>query len=142
MDRKKCLIIRILVLLTLTFVTFSASANRRGPWHRGDIRYFEYHDHGVWRKGHWRHSLHHGHMGWWWVVGPSWYSYSRPIYPYPDPYKPSVVVVEKTQKQAPQVITVLNWYYCEAAKEYYPYISTCPTGWKVVPATPATIGPK
>jgi hypothetical protein len=24
-------------------------------------------------------------MGWWWVIGPAWYLYPAPIYPYPDP---------------------------------------------------------
>ena len=29
-----------------------------------------------------------------------------------------------------------NWYYCESSKTFYPYVSTCPEGWKQVPATP------
>ena len=28
------------------------------------------------------------------------------------------------------------WYYCDAARGYYPYVSSCPGGWKTVPATP------
>jgi hypothetical protein len=28
------------------------------------------------------------------------------------------------------------WYYCEASKTYYPYVSECAAGWKTVPATP------
>jgi len=29
-----------------------------------------------------------------------------------------------------------NWYYCDSAKSYYPYVSQCPEGWRAVPATP------
>ena len=29
-----------------------------------------------------------------------------------------------------------NWYYCESAKAYYPYVSECKEGWRTVPATP------
>jgi hypothetical protein len=29
-----------------------------------------------------------------------------------------------------------TWYYCESAKAYYPYVSSCAEGWRKVPATP------
>jgi hypothetical protein len=29
-----------------------------------------------------------------------------------------------------------NWYYCESAKGYYPYVSACAEGWRTVPASP------
>jgi hypothetical protein len=29
-----------------------------------------------------------------------------------------------------------NWYYCESAKAYYPYVGECREGWRAVPATP------
>ena len=29
-----------------------------------------------------------------------------------------------------------NWYYCESAKAYYPYVVQCKEGWKQVPASP------
>ena len=29
-----------------------------------------------------------------------------------------------------------TWYYCDSAKAYYPYVSTCTEGWKPIPATP------
>jgi len=29
-----------------------------------------------------------------------------------------------------------NWYYCDSAKNYYPYIQQCAEGWRSVPATP------
>ena len=31
-----------------------------------------------WGGGHWLHDRHDGRLGWWWVVGPSWYFYPRP----------------------------------------------------------------
>src|SRR5438105_2151279 len=29
-----------------------------------------------------------------------------------------------------------SWYYCDSAKNYYPYVSQCAEGWRSVPATP------
>jgi len=29
-----------------------------------------------------------------------------------------------------------NWYYCESAKGYYPYVAECREGWRQVPASP------
>jgi hypothetical protein len=29
-----------------------------------------------------------------------------------------------------------TWYYCESAKSYYPYVSSCAEGWRSVPASP------
>jgi len=29
-----------------------------------------------------------------------------------------------------------NWYYCDSAKAYYPYVAECKEGWRTVPATP------
>jgi hypothetical protein len=29
-----------------------------------------------------------------------------------------------------------NWYYCESAKGYYPYVPECREGWRTVPAAP------
>jgi len=29
-----------------------------------------------------------------------------------------------------------NWYYCDSAKGYYPYVSECREGWRPVPAVP------
>ena len=37
------------------------------------------------------------------------------------------------QTAAPQSA---NWYYCESAKAYYPYVAECKEGWRQVPATP------
>jgi hypothetical protein len=29
-----------------------------------------------------------------------------------------------------------TWYYCESSKTYYPYVSECSEGWRLVPASP------
>lgn len=123
----------------------------RVAW-RGDIGHFDNHDVHRWRSGSWRHGWHHGRLGWWWVVGGIWYFHNVPVYPYPDPYVPPVVV-----QQAPQPTVVIEqmqqpamvvqqqpaaapsgqvWYYCEERRGYYPYVPLCPGGWRVVPATP------
>jgi hypothetical protein len=124
-------------------------------WH-GDIRYFDSRDMHHWRSGYWHHGSHSGRIGWWWVIGGAWYFYPQPVYPYPDPYRPPVVVVEQApppvvvqvpapapvlaQPAAPVVPAPQFWYYCDAAKAYYPYVATCPSGWQTVPATPAAGG--
>jgi len=134
--------IALTAALLAAFTSLPAAADRQ-HWH-GDIRHFDTHDIGRWRGGYWFHGQHSGHLGWWWVVAGAWYFYPVPVYPYPDPYQPPVVVV---QPSAP-VITqpppapsempapVQYWYYCESAKAYYPYVPSCPSGWKAVPATP------
>lgn len=33
-----------------------------------------------------------------------------------------------------------NWYYCDSAQAYYPYVKECPGGWRATPATPPTPG--
>jgi len=96
---------------------------------RGDIRRFHEHDWRLWRDGRWTHGRHDGRIGWWWVVGPTWYFYPAPVYPYPNPYEPPPL-----ELAAPPPAQF--WYYCEEYKGYYPYVRTCPGGWKQVPATP------
>lgn len=102
----------------------------RSHWH-GDIRHFKRHDFDKWRRGSWHHGHHHGRIGWWWVVGPSWYFYSGPVYPYPNPYVPPVVVVSHTV-----VDDTDYWYYCEDADDYYPYVEECAGEWIPIPAEP------
>lgn len=118
----------------------------------GDIRHFGGHDYGVWRGGHWNHGWHNGRSGWWWVAGGLWYFYPVPVYPYPNPYvpplvvegsPPSTVVIQAPLSQSPpppgpEAVpqSPQNWYYCESAKGYYPYVTSCPSGWQMVPASP------
>ncbi len=155
--RPSLVLIAVLSCL-LTLAPLGAQANPR--WH-GEIKRFERHDMGHWRGGAWKHGHHNGRLGWWWVVGGAWYFYPQPIYPYPNPYVPSVVVAPQPVVVAPQVYSAPQaapvappeavaptisaapadpqyWYYCDASKTYYPYVATCDAGWRAVPATPPT----
>ena len=84
-------------------------------WH-GNVGTF---DRSRWSNGHWRHERHGGRFGWWWTVGPDWYFFDSPIYPYPDSYFPPGE-------------NMGWWYWCEAYQEYYPYVTDCPSGWEPV----------
>lgn len=127
-----------------------AERGERGWDRHGDIRHFRSHDLHRWSGGRWVHGRHDGYLGWWWVVAGIWYFYPSPVYPYPDPYIPPVVVEQQPPaiiQQAPPAATPSQpsaaaaptpqyWYYCEPAGAYYPYVAACPSGWKKVPATP------
>lgn len=124
-------------------------------WHSGDIRHFDARDRHHWNSGRWHRGHHDGRFGWWWIVGGAWYFYPQPVYPYPDPYRPPVIVEQvptqpiivqvpspvPAQPVAPvpapaQTVQQQFWYYCDAAQGYYPYVATCPSGWRTVPAQP------
>ena len=110
--------------------------DRHGWGGERDIRHFDHRHFEVWRGGAWHHGRHGGRFGWWWVVAGIWYFYPEPIYTYPDPYVPPVVVVPAPPAPI-QPPPAQNWYFCEASKGYYPYVPNCPGGWTAVPATPA-----
>lgn len=90
--------------------------------------------------GGWHYRHHDGRLGWWWVpaaIGATWlYMDSRPVYPaYPatvvvQPQPEPIVVQPAPQPQAQ------SWYYCDSARAYYPYVESCPEGWRAVPAVP------
>ncbi len=88
---------------------------RPNSW-RGNVRDFDLH---TWQGGGWQHSSHGGRLGWWWVVGPDWYYFDAPVYPYPDLYTPY---------QQP----LGWWYWCDPYQEYYPYVTYCPVPWESV----------
>jgi len=124
------------------------------PWRgRGEMHHFHERDIHIWRAGAWYHGPYMGRIGWWWIVGGVYYFYPVPVYPYPDPYTPPVIgpgPVVMTPPSAPAPVPPMPpaptmqaqnlpavWYYCEASKTYYPYVSECAAGWKTVPAAPA-----
>jgi len=107
-------------------------APHEAPGFRGDIAHFHEHDWTVWHQGRWYHGDHGGRLGWWWVAGGVWFFYPYPVYPWPDPYVPPDLPVPAV----PPPPTPTNWYYCESAKGYYPYVATCPEGWRAVMPTP------
>jgi len=101
-----------------------------GGWHGGPRGY----PIRVWAGGYWHHGWYGPRFGWWWVVGPTWYYYPAPVYPYPNPYVPPVIM--QTTPTQPGPAPTQYWYYCAASKAYYPYVAECPGGWQPVPATP------
>lgn len=76
------------------------------------------------------------------IWGPSYY-YPQP-YPYPYYYPPTVVVPSApptyVEQPAPHAVPAQPqqswWYYCPAAKAYYPYVRECPSGWQRVAPQP------
>jgi hypothetical protein len=72
--------------------------------------------------------------------------YPAPYYYYPSYYYPpapvyySPVVIQSppvyTERQDVAPETQSYWYYCSAAKGYYPYVKDCPSGWQKVSPTP------
>ena len=82
-----------------------------------------------------RARVHIG-VGWYY---PFWYWPG----PYYHPYYPSPVVVQREEpvyvergESGPQELAPGWWYYCEESKTYYPYVLSCPSGWKKVSPTP------
>jgi hypothetical protein len=146
----KSMLAGLTLLAVLPSVALADGRGHGSPAWRGNIRSFGHHDVNIWRSGGWRHTNYGGRLGWWWVVGGAYYFYPQPIYPYPDPYQPPVVVVEQQPQvvmapQAPQVYapqqmapqaSAQNWYFCDASQTYYPYVASCAGGWRTVPAMP------
>jgi hypothetical protein len=135
-----------------------------GPVHPHDFRgrefhHFDEHEREVWTGGRWHHDWHGGRFGWWWDIGGVWYFYPEPVYPYPtyvtnevfiDPVPPPPAIVvappPPPPPPAPVVVQVAPqptapppqfWYYCDNPAGYYPYVASCSTPWREVPATPA-----
>jgi hypothetical protein len=52
-------------------------------FHGRDFGLFTVEERTAWIGGAWRHGFHNGRLGWWWQVGPFWYFYDAPAYPYP-----------------------------------------------------------
>jgi hypothetical protein len=109
------------------------SFDNRHNGHRVD-KHRDHHNH--WKQGYWHHGHHNGRYGWWWITAGIWNFYSKPVYPYPS-YETRVVVVEEP-RSAPAVVqsSAQYWYYCDSSRNYYPYVSYCPEGWRPVPAAP------
>jgi hypothetical protein len=143
LQRITTLVVGIVVSLGGVEAVFPVLTQAQPVWH-GEIQRFHEHDLRVWRGGSWWHGWHAGRFGWWWIAGGVWYGYPAPIYPYPDPYTPPVIVQAPSaaplspqapppaQPQTPAGV----WYYCAQPPGYYPYVPTCPSGWQAVPVTP------
>ena len=85
------------------------------------------------------HDRGHGWRGSWiapaLIGGVIAYDLAYPRTIYEQPY---VVYTQPYPVYAPSAAppSVPYWYFCPAANAYYPYVSSCPSGWQVVPATP------
>ena len=93
----------------------STNLPRPNGWH-GNVHDFDLTN---WQHGSWQHVSHNGRLGWWWTVGPDWYFFDAPVYPYPDLYTPLGEPLGW-------------WYWCDAYSEYYPYVTYCPVAWESV----------
>ncbi|HUB94545.1 MAG TPA: hypothetical protein VL993_01420 [Stellaceae bacterium] len=80
-------------------------------------------------------------------VGPYWgWPYAYNPYPYPYPYyypAPPVVYAPPVAyvpppAPAPTVVApqAQSWYFCDNPRGYYPYVGSCTSGWRQVPAQP------
>ena len=123
----------------------------RRDFHERDVHRFNEEDFGRWRGGQWRNSCFAGRCGWWWFSGGQWYFYDRPEYPYPlyvsefayvEPVPvvpaapPPVYVVPPPTPAVPPPPTPQVYYYCDNPPGYYPYVPSCSTQFRPVPAPP------
>lgn len=129
--------------------------HERHDFHGHDFRFFTPFEVELWRGGGWVHDWHDGRFGWWWVADGLWYWYPEPIYPYPTyvpPAAPPTIIVAPGAPPPPPAPVVVAppppppsaptgqppvefWYYCDDSKTYYPYVNTCNSPWRQVPAT-------
>lgn len=145
-----------LALLALAFGALSTSTSvlgqrdqraRPSPQWRGDSARIHPHGRDAWRGGQWAHGRSYSHPGWGWSIGGLWYLAPGPVYPYA--YPPAAYAYPygyPNMYPVPQTVVVpqppvQSWYWCEASRTYYPYVSTCPGGWQAVPAAPADASP-
>ncbi len=70
------------------------------------------------------------------VVPAPWY-YAPP----PVVYAPPPVVYAPPPQPAYVSQPSQNWYYCDNPRGYYPYVPSCATGWRQVPAQPSAAPP-
>lgn len=115
---RKRLILALLATASLT--TLPAQAG--GPHGHGHFHGPSYRSHG-----------YYGPSPWWWVAGTGLLLYPQIVAPRPQvivqspPVEPIIVQPQPTAQ---------NWYYCDSARAYYPYVQSCAEGWRAVPATP------
>lgn len=126
----------------------------RQAFHERDVHRFNEVEFGRWRGGQWRNSCFSGRCGWWWFAGGEWYFYDRPEYPYPsivseyayiEPapvyaapppvYAPPPPVYVAPRPMPPPAQPQV-YYYCDNPAGYYPYVPSCPTQFRPVPAPP------
>jgi hypothetical protein len=126
---KKILLIAFLAILSTT-VAYAEGGH--GGGHGGGGR-------GGGHGGGWGRGGGWGWGGGW--IGPALiggaFAYDL-AYPYPYYAQPYPVYDQPYPGYAPGVApsSVQYWYFCPAAKAYYPYVQSCPGGWQAIPAMP------
>lgn len=103
-----------------------------GVFNGRDFAHFSPQDRSLWQGGAWRHVMHNGYLGWWWVIGDSWFYYPAPIYPYPLYVGPEYYYDYYSYYPAPSYY----WYHCEDPLGYYPNVQMCNVPWEAVPPAP------
>lgn len=109
-------------LLAVLLITPAYAEGGHGEWGHGG---------GRWRHdGGWGGSLILPAI----ITGAVIYDVTHPRTVYVEPAPtyvpaPGTVAVPASQPGS-------YWYYCPASRTYYPYVSSCPSGWQTVPATP------
>lgn len=96
---------------------------------------------GHWGGGHWDGGHWGGRWGWGWGVGLGWWGwpyygdwpYAYGAWPY---YPPTYYEAPVAAAPAPLAPQSQSWYYCDSPKGYYPYVQSCDSPWRPVPATP------
>ncbi len=78
--------------------------------------------------------------GYWYGAGFYPYYYYGPGYGYYYYPPPSQVYAEPDDTVVEQPAPAY-WYYCNSARNYFPYVQSCPEGWQAVPA-PAAPAPQ
>jgi hypothetical protein len=95
----------------------------------------------------WVHGWHGGHYGWWYVDAGVWtvypyypyYPYGYPYaYGYPAPYPYAYAPPEPAAYNGNLPAQAPTWYWCDAARGYYPTVPSCPGGWRPVTAPAPT----
>jgi hypothetical protein len=98
------------------------------------------------RHGHGGH--YDGGVPWWWIVPPLVMMSTLPAYQHYDPQPviiqqpapPTVIMQPSFAAPSPQPSSQY-WYYCAAPKGYYPYVASCPGGWRPVSPIPPGVAP-
>ena len=116
-------------------------AGGRYDYRGRDFAHFSPAERETWSHGVWHHEWHNGHYGWWWGVGGFWYFYPAPLYPYPDyvadvAYDDTTYAPDEYASQPAPVAGQFYYYYCDALGAYYPYVPSCPSGWRTIPIAP------
>ena len=70
------------------------------------------------------------------LFGPPVYAYPPPVYAYSPYYYPPAVVVAPPAPTSYVSQGASSWYYCDNPQGYYPYVQSCSTAWRQVPANP------